>query len=53
MLERYPKCCGSEDGEVLVGVDSTPDADAMVTVWKCNSCGLYTILSSVLLEHNE
>lgn len=45
----YPNCCGSEDGVLACGVDSGTKEEAMVHVWKCNSCGVITVVSTVVM----
>ncbi len=49
---RIPNCCGSEDGELIYGVDSAQSGDAMVTVWACNTCGCFTIVSEIYVQHD-
>lgn len=49
---NHPRCCGSEDGEVVYGVDTGPLLDAMAQVWHCNSCGVNTVMEIVVVEHN-
>lgn len=44
---RYPSCCGSEDGEVIVGVDPAERGQyAVVTIWACHTCGVFTIVDA-------
>jgi hypothetical protein len=50
MYLLLPSCCGSEDGDLVVGIDPGPDAEAMVHVWKCHTCGTMTVVSAVLME---
>jgi hypothetical protein len=48
---QTPNCCGSEDGDLVCGVDSGREASAMVHVWKCNTCGVLTVVSSVVVTN--
>lgn len=50
---QMPNCCGSEDGQLSVGVDAGIDGEAMVHVWKCNTCGVMTIVSAVVLSSEQ
>lgn len=40
---RLPSCCGSEDGDLRIGIDPGPGG-AMVEVWRCNTCGVLTVV---------
>lgn len=46
----YPRCCGSEDGELVYGIDPAEDGpEVMASLWKCHTCGVMTVVSMVYL----
>jgi hypothetical protein len=45
-LRAIPNCCGSEDGDLAVGVDLGVAESVMVKAWRCNTCGVITITDS-------
>lgn len=52
MDRRLPNCCGSEDGELTYGIDSTQSGDAMVEIWQCHTCGVLTVVSGIYVQHD-
>lgn len=45
---RLPSCCGSEDGDLHIGVDPAPGG-ATAEVWHCNACGVMTVVRVLLI----
>lgn len=51
MDRRLPSCCGSEDGDIVYGVDLASDGtDTMMEAWACHTCGVLTIVAVVMME---
>jgi hypothetical protein len=50
MVDRIiPRCCGSEDGDIIYGTDLTTKIDTLVEMWACHTCGALTVLSDYQL----
>ena len=49
---KYPNCCGSEDGDVVYGVDPGIQTEVVIQVWKCNTCGVVTYTDTTKWEYN-
>ena len=48
-----PSCCGSEDGDLLYGVDPARGITVMIEAWMCNTCGILTITNSICVTGTD
>jgi len=51
MDRGLPSCCGSEDGELVYGVDSARESTTMIEAWVCQTCGVITVTHVVQMSN--
>lgn len=51
MDRRLPSCCGSEDGDLVYGVDPAQNGiAAIIEMWVCRTCEVVTVTNVVMME---